>query len=136
MWTSSIIKTLHLPCDGIYFALSNSSRILSTWVCEAASSSTTSSIRPAVICSHISHVRHGAPSMVWRQLTIFATIRARVVFPTPRVPVNRKAWCRRFCRTAFWRTRAVYSCPTKSANVCGRHLRASDRNDGSVFIKS
>ena len=48
-----------------------------------------------------------------------------VVLPTPRVPVNRNAWCTRPLSSAFTSARRTCSCPMSSENFFGRHLRAS-----------
>src|SRR5690606_10018453 len=56
-----------------------------------------------------------------------ATIRAVVVFPTPRTPVNIKAWAMRPDSIALERVRTSASCPFNSAKVCGRYFRAKTR---------
>ena len=58
------------------------------------------------------------------QLIAAARRRAVVVFPTPRGPEKRYACASRSAVTAFVRARTISSCPTTSANVRGRHLRA------------
>ena len=56
---------------------------------EAASSSVTSSSDPSSMPRQAAHWLQGAPSTGCSQLTALARIRAQVVFPVPRVPVNR-----------------------------------------------
>ncbi len=73
--------------------MSRSSRMSSTRLFEAASISMMLSERPSSKATHESHVRHGSASSrsasgVW-QLTALARIRAAVVLPTPRGPLNR-----------------------------------------------
>jgi hypothetical protein len=56
-------------------------------------------------------------------------MRAALVFPTPRAPVNKKAWWTRFAAMAFDSVRATCSCPISSENRCGRYFRAKTRYD-------
>ena len=56
-------------------------------------------------------------------------MRAALVLPTPRAPVNRKAWWTRFCAMALVSVRATCSCPTSSSKRWGRYLRARTRYD-------
>ena len=58
-----------------------------------------------------------------------ARMRAALVLPTPRAPVNRKAWWTRFCAMALVSVRATCSCPISSENFCGRYFRARTRYD-------
>ena len=51
--------------------------------------STTSMALPAVMLRHISHWLHGSAVGAWRQFRALANTRARVVLPTPRVPLKR-----------------------------------------------
>src|SRR5204862_3571134 len=86
MWTSSMMKILYRLRAAAYFALSRSSRMLSTPVLEAASISKTSIDFPNVISSQEGHRLQGVivgPSTQFRPL---ARIRAVVVFPTQRGP--------------------------------------------------
>lgn len=69
--------------------LMTTSRMLSTPVCDAASISMTSSEPPAAISTHDAHSPHGSGVTPFAQLSALARIRAVVVFPTPRAPVNR-----------------------------------------------
>ncbi|CRZ95125.1 Uncharacterised protein [Vibrio cholerae] len=61
------------------------------------------------------------------QLSPFANKRPMVVLPTPRVPLNKYAWCKRFCAKAFSKAVKTWDCPTTSLNRVGRHLRAKAR---------
>ena len=67
------------------------------------------------------------------QLRDLARMRAMVVLPTPRVPVNRKAWCSRSWSRALMRARSTCSWPTISAKLRGRHFSPGpDRTWGSM----
>src|SRR6266571_7341021 len=95
------MKILYRLRAAAYFALSRSSRMLSTPVLEAASISKTSIDFPKVISSQDGHRLHGVivgPSTQFRPL---ARIRAVVVFPTPRVPKQRPPRPTRFTCTAL-----------------------------------
>ena len=61
------------------------------------------------------------------QFIPLAMIRAVVVFPVPRMPVMMKACAIRSAAKAFFSVRTIASCPTRSAKVSGRYLRASTR---------
>ncbi len=87
--TSSMIYTLKRPLLGAYKALSNSSRMLSTCVLDAASNSIKSMKRPLSISLQALHSPHGVAVIPVAQFSDLAKIRAMVVLPTPRVPVNR-----------------------------------------------
>ena len=89
MWTSSIRYTLKRPWLGRNWALLSSSRVSSTPVREAASTSIKSMKRPAAMAVQMPHSPQGAEVMPVSQLKQAARIRAKVVLPTPRVPVNR-----------------------------------------------
>ena len=56
-------------------------------------------------------------------------MRAALVLPTPRAPVNRKAWWTRWRLMALVSVRAMCSCPTRSPKCWGRYLRARTRYD-------
>src|SRR6266850_2526757 len=86
MCTSSMMKILYRLRAAAYFALSRSSRMLSTLVLEAASISNTSIDLPAAISKHDGHALQGVMVGPFSQLRPFAKIRAVVVFPTPRGP--------------------------------------------------
>ena len=124
MWTSSIMKILYLPMTGGYCTRSITSRMLSTPVLDAASISNTSIGLPPAMSLQLSHCPQGWSGSPPVQLSVRARIRALVVLPTPRVPVNRNAWWSRPPSIAFWRVFAICSCPTMSEKDCGRHLRA------------
>ena len=89
MCTSSIRYTLKRPRDGRYWTLSRSSRVSSTRVREAASTSIRSTKRPSAISVHAPQVPHASAPTPVSQFRHLANARARVVLPTPRVPVNR-----------------------------------------------
>ena len=88
MCTSSRMYTLCLP--GVpRLTRSMSSRMSSTLLVLAASSSMTSKLVPASTDLHDSHSQHGSPSSGFSQLRTFARMRADVVLPVPRGPENR-----------------------------------------------
>src|SRR6266851_2543704 len=58
------------------------------------------------------------------QFRAFAKMRAAVVFPTPRTPEKMYACATRSLLIAFFSVSVTCCCPTRSSNVCGRHLRA------------
>src|SRR6188472_2471017 len=89
----------------------------------------TSTERPPAISWQRSHVPHGSAVGPFSHDSAFARMRAALVLPTPRAPVNRNAWCTRFCAMAFDSVRATCSWPTSSENRWGRYLRASTRYD-------
>ena len=64
------------------------SRMASTPLLEAASSSWTSSDVPRAISTHESQRPHGSPSSRWAQLSARARIRAVEVLPVPRGPLK------------------------------------------------
>ena len=100
------------------------SRILSTWVFEAASNSRTLSELPEAISRHMSHTPHGLVVGAFTQLSALAKMRAVEVLPVPRGPTKRYACASRVCAMAFFSVVTMCSCPTISSNVCGRYLRA------------
>ena len=51
------------------------------------------------------------------QLSAFAIILAVVVFPTPRIPVNKYALGILFCLIEFIMVSATISCPIRSSNI-------------------
>jgi hypothetical protein len=73
------------------------------------------------------HARQGLAVGPFSQLSAFARMRALVVLPTPRTPVNRNACATRPCAIAFSSVRLTCPWPTRSLKVCGRHLRASTK---------
>ena len=87
--TSSMTNTLKRPRVGAYTALSCSSRMSSMPVFVAASISIRSTKRPLSISVQAEHAPQGVAVMPVSQLSDFARMRASVVLPTPRVPVNR-----------------------------------------------
>ncbi len=89
MCTSSITYTLKRPRVGAYCAVSSSWRISSTLVLVAASTSSRSTKRPPSISGQALHLPQGSGVMPVSQFRHFARMRASVVLPTPRVPVNR-----------------------------------------------
>src|SRR5690606_8123753 len=89
MCTSSIRYTLKRPRVGAYWTFSSSSRISSTLVREAASISMRSTNRPSAISRQAPQVPQGLEVTPDSQFRHLAKIRATVVLPTPRVPVNK-----------------------------------------------
>ena len=65
--------------------------MLSMPVFDAASSSSRSTNRPASISTHAGQTPQGVGVTPLMQLRLFARMRAIVVLPMPRVPVNRYA---------------------------------------------
>src|SRR5215467_15538162 len=96
-----MMKILYRLRAAAYFALSRSSRMLSTPVFDAASISKTSIDLPAAISWHEGHVLSGVIVGPFSQLRPFARIRAVVVLPTPRGPEKRYAWPIRSIWIAF-----------------------------------
>ena len=92
--TSSTMYTLRrAPCGGMR-TVSRRSRISSTRLFEAASISITFRLRPSSNVRQCSQARHGSASLSRSfsgvvQLMAFARMRAAVVLPTPRGPLNR-----------------------------------------------
>ena len=74
---------------------------------------------------HAEHTPQGVAEMPFSQFRHLPKMRATVVLPTPRVPVNRKAWCTRPASSAFDSALSTCSCPDISPKLFGRHLRAS-----------
>ena len=102
MWTSSTMYTFHRP--GVPSpAWATRSRMASTPLFDAASSSWTFRELPWVISIQDVQVSQGSPSTGASQLSAFAKIRADEVLPVPRGPLNR------------------YACETRSR---GRHCAA------------
>ena len=78
------------------------SRISSTPLFDAASTSMTSSDVPSAIATQLSHSPHGSPSAPRLvQFSALARMRAVVVLPVPRGPEKRYAWPTRPSRTAL-----------------------------------
>ena len=65
------------------------SRMASTPLFEAASSSWTSKEVPCSMATHDSQTPHGSPSIGFSQLRTLARMRAVEVLPVPRGPLNR-----------------------------------------------
>ncbi len=94
---------------GAYTASSRRARICSTPLLEAASSSSTSRNPPLSIPRQLGQRLQGFPFSGCSQFTALARILAQVVFPVPRVPVNRYAWDSR--PSATWRLSVSVICP-------------------------
>ena len=92
---------------------------------DAASISIKSINRPSLTALHVGHTSHGVEVTPISQFKHFAKIRAMVVLPTPRVPVNKYAWCKRPRSKALVSARDTWFCPTNSLKLRGRYLRAS-----------
>ena len=88
MCTSSMMYTRFFTVVGEKIASSLSARTFSTPLLEAASSSTTSITEPSAIPRQAGHLPQGLPSTGFSQLTALARMRAQVVLPVPRVPMN------------------------------------------------
>jgi hypothetical protein len=90
MCTSSTINTLYLPFAGGTCTWSTSSRIASTPLFEAASSSSIFNEVPALNALQEGHSLQASPSGVrCSQFMVLAKIRAQEVLPTPLDPQNR-----------------------------------------------
>ena len=89
MCTSSMRYTLKRPLVGAYWTLSSRSRVSSTLVREAASTSMRSTKRPSSSSQQALHTPQGRLLTPASQLRHLANTRASVVLPTPRVPVNK-----------------------------------------------
>ena len=88
IWTSSTMYTFQRP--GVASdARATRSRIASTLLLDAASSSWTSNEAPLVISTQDSQVPHGSPSARFVQFSAFARILAVDVLPVPRGPEKR-----------------------------------------------
>ncbi len=88
MWTSSTMYTFCRP--GVpRAAWATRSRIASTPLLEAASSSWTSSEVPFAISRQETQTPQGSPSRRSAQFSALARIRAVEVLPVPRGPLNR-----------------------------------------------
>ena len=74
---------------GLYCTLSSNSRVSSTFVRDAASISSRSTKLPSSIDWQFSHFPQGSEVTPLIQFKLFAKIRAIVVLPTPRVPLNK-----------------------------------------------
>src|SRR5690606_5352060 len=101
----------------------------STELFEAPSISMRSGLLPVPISRHDVQAPHGSAVGPCSQLRARASARAAVVFPTPRAPVNRKAWWMRPPAMALRSVRVTCSCPTISSKVDGRYFRAMARYD-------
>jgi hypothetical protein len=125
MWTSSTMYTFHRP--GVPRAACDTrSRMASTPLFDAASSSWTSSDEPRAISTQESQRPQGSPSSSAAQFNALARIRAVEVLPVPRGPLKRYACPTRPSRTAFLRARLTCSCPSTSSKRCGRKRRYRD----------
>ena len=89
MCTSSIRYTLKRPRDGAYWTFSSNSRVSSTLVRLAASTSIRSINRPLAISVQAEQTPQGFELTPTSQFRHLASKRAMEVLPTPRVPVNR-----------------------------------------------
>ena len=84
-----MMKILNFPFAGLNCTDSMIGLTSSTLLCEAASSSVTSSERPAAISRQLTHAPHGSTPLGLRQLSAFAKMRLIVVLPMPRGPMKR-----------------------------------------------
>jgi hypothetical protein len=82
-------KFLKRALVGAYSAFSSNSRMLSTCVLDAASNSSKSTKLPLSMLIQAEHVPHGVGVTPISQFNALERMRAIVVLPTPRVPVNR-----------------------------------------------
>jgi len=119
MCTSSRMNTRWRPGLPIA-ARSMSSRMLSTPLLLAASSSSTSKLVPRSIDRHDSHSQHGSPWSGFMQLSTLARMRAAEVLPVPRGPENMYACPPRSLATALRSARTTCSWPFSSPKRRGR----------------
>ena len=126
MWHSSMMKILNLDDVGLNCTASTIGLTSSTLLCEAASSSVTSSDRPPAISWQFTHCPHGSTPFGDVQLRAFANILERVVLPMPRGPMKRYALAIRPDSIAWRSVRTTCSCPTTSSNVIGRYFSGND----------
>ena len=125
MWHSSIMYILYFEEAGLNCTDSMIGLTSSTLLCDAASSSVTSSEWPAAISRQLTHSPHGSTPFGDWQFSALANMRERVVFPMPREPMNRYAFATRPASIAWRSVRTTCSCPTTSSNVMGRYFRGS-----------
>src|SRR5580700_4928923 len=110
-------------------------RISSTELLDAASNSWILKERPSLKLLHDSHSLQASVSAVrFRQLIVFAKIRAQVVLPTPLWPQNRNDCARCLLAIAFLRVFTMAPCPTTSLKVDGRYFLADTTKSGIFFI--
>ena len=89
MWHSSTMKILNFELAGLNWTDSMIGLTSSTLLCDAASSSVTSSDRPPAISRQFGHLPQGSTPSGEAQLSAFAKMRESVVLPMPRGPTNR-----------------------------------------------
>ena len=120
-----MIYTLYEPNCGGMRTWSISTRISSTELFDAASSSCMLNDLDSAKARHDSHSLHGSWSGVGLlQLMVFAKIRAQVVLPTPRGPQKRYACPSWLFFMEFFRVCVIASCPTTISKVSGRYFLA------------
>src|SRR5918999_2112175 len=103
------------------------SRVSSTFECEAASISMTSIDEPSAMATHEAHTPHGFGVGPFSQLSALARMRAVLVLPVPRGPVNRYACATRSSFIAFASVLVTCSCPRISPKVWDLYLRYRER---------
>src|SRR5438270_3919865 len=82
---------------------------------------------PAAMSMQGPQTPHGSGVGPFSQFSARARMRADVVFPQPRGPVNKKACATRPVFSALIRVRTTCSCPVRSEKRCGRYFRARTR---------
>src|SRR6185312_479958 len=137
MCTSSMIYTLYFPACGAKRTCSMSTRISSTELLDAASSSWILKERPSLKLLHESHSLHASISAVrfW-QLMVLAKMRAQVVLPTPLCPQNKNDCARWLLAMAFLSVFTIALWPTTSLKVDGRYFRADTTKSDMGFLIS
>ena len=75
--------------------------------------------------SQFSHFTLHLFSIPFEQLRVFATILAIVVFPIPRMPVNKYAFGILSALIEFVIVSATTSWPIRSSKVCGLYFKAN-----------
>ena len=122
MCTSSRTYTLVRPGLPIATLLTRS-RMSSTLLCEAASSSCNSYEVPAAMEVQDPQAPHGSPASSCSQLRALARMRAVDVLPVPRGPLKRYACPTRSVPTALRNAATTWPWPMISPNSAGRYRR-------------
>ena len=117
--------TLLRLAAGAKAAFSRRSRASSTppWLAASISMTSTVPAPPRASATHEPHTPHGVGVGPCSQFRQRARMRALVVLPQPRGPLNRYAWLTRSVRSACISGSVTCSCPMTSANVSGRYRR-------------
>ena len=132
--TSSIINTLNLADEGLYFVCSIKSLISSIPLFEAASISITSKWELLFVDSQWEHFSQGFDVGPFSHKSAFAIILAVEVFPLPRRPENKYACDNLLVSKAKESVWEIVSCPTKSSNLFGLYFNANTLFASSIYL--